>query len=237
MIKYVIILLQLSISIFAIANPPQYYKLTRSQIKGKSSSNVTGGQFFKFIDNLCYETDIKGVGVGNGVLKMNKNYQNQSFSVYTGTCYYGNNVILKVNKERTVINIETENGDVYIYKQTTPPKGVNTCSLIKRRNSGLPINSYTNNGQGNNSYNQNIYNSQGSGNSNSISRQKTKVRRNCAYCNGRGERIQHESVTTFGLNGPKVHCNKCNQSWSYGTVHAHHRCSHCNGTGVYEYEY
>lgn len=86
--------------------------------------------------------------------------------------------------------------------------------------------------------NSNIY-----GNTNSnystddTARQKTKVRKKCAYCSGKGERIQHEYVSKFGLDGPRVYCNICKQSWSYGTVHAHHKCNHCNGTGYYEYDY
>lgn len=56
-------------------------------------------------------------------------------------------------------------------------------------------------------------------------------RRICSYCSGKGETIQHESVATFGLSGPKVQCSKCNKSWSYGTVHAHHTCNHCHGKG------
>ena len=114
-----------------------------------------------------------------------------------------------------------------------PPSNVNTCSLIKRKKNsssstiGTPAFAYPT--QINN--NTNFINDA------NTSRQKTKVRRICAYCSGKGERIQHEYVSTFGLDGPRVHCNICNQSWSYGTVHAHHKCNHCNGTGYYEYEY
>lgn len=69
-------------------------------------------------------------------------------------------------------------------------------------------------------------------------RQKTKVRNDCPYCEN-GERIQHEPgrAATFGIDGPRVYCSKCNQSWSAGTVHAHHRCEYCNGQGYTEYEY
>ena len=97
------------------------------------------------------------------------------------------------------------------------------------------INKYSNdnasNGMGTISGNNNI------STSGSTSTQKTKIRKNCAYCGGKGETIQHESVATFGLSGSRVYCNKCNQSWSHGTVHAHHFCNHCNGTGYKEYEY
>lgn len=67
-------------------------------------------------------------------------------------------------------------------------------------------------------------------------RQKTKVRNDCRYCED-GEIIQHDYVPTFGVDGPRVYCSKCNQSWSPGTVHAHHQCNYCNGRGYTEYEY
>lgn len=71
--------------------------------------------------------------------------------------------------------------------------------------------------------------------SSSSSSSSTTIQKKCPYCNGTGETIQHESVATFGLDGPKTYCAKCNQSWSYGTVHAHHTCGHCNGTGYNTY--
>lgn len=63
--------------------------------------------------------------------------------------------------------------------------------------------------------------------------QKTKS--HCTRCFGKGEYIQHEYVATFGLNGTSVYCNKCNKTWSHGTVHAHHTYNHCKGTGSSEY--
>lgn len=131
------------------------------------------------------------------------------------------------------LNIITPKGDIYAYKKVAPPSNIETCSLIKnQKNSSssfigatisyesAPINNNTN-------YTNNV----------NSSVKKTKVRKKCAYCSGKGEHIQHEYVSTFGLNGPRVYCNICNKSWSYGTVHVHHRCNHCNGTGYYEYEY
>lgn len=61
------------------------------------------------------------------------------------------------------------------------------------------------------------------------------VQKMCPYCSGKGETIQHEYVATFGLDGPSTYCAKCGQSWSHGTVHAHHTCNHCNGTGYITY--
>lgn len=93
----------------------------------------------------------------------------------------------------------------------------------------------SNNNNNNNYYNVNTSNSSPS--NPSTTRQPTKVRKQCAYCSGSGELIQHEYATTFGMDGPNTYCNKCNKSWSYGTIHAHRPCYHCNGTGYYEYEY
>lgn len=74
-----------------------------------------------------------------------------------------------------------------------------------------------------------------SGSSNTT-KQKTTVRNKCPYCTN-GYKIQHESVATYGLDGPSTYCNICNKSWSYGTVHAHHQCNHCKGKGYTEYSY
>lgn len=77
-------------------------------------------------------------------------------------------------------------------------------------------------------------------NSNPISQpqlsQKTVVQNKCPYCKN-GEIIQHEFASTLGVDGPRVYCNKCNQSWNYGTIHTHHQCQHCGGRGYTEYEY
>lgn len=75
---------------------------------------------------------------------------------------------------------------------------------------------------------------EGSGNT-TTTQTRTTTTKKCAYCSGNGETIQHESVATFGLDGPSKYCDICKKSYSYGTVHAHHKCSHCGGSGVREF--
>lgn len=214
----------------------EYYKLSRKVVDGLSITDVSGGQFISFADGKCYESDSEGFSVGHGVLKFRR--MENGNSVYTGGSFWGQSVF-KFNSDKSALNVITTDGNVYIYKRTAVPLGVTTCSLIRTKESnvvipsGIYIPPIQDVGNSNSIYNGN----NGISTSGSSSRQKTKIRKNCAYCNGKGETIQHESVATFGLSGPRVYCNKCNQSWNHGTVHAHHFCNNCNGTGYKEYEY
>ncbi len=207
-----------------------YYKLVKESIDGVLKTDVRGGQFFTFTENACYESDCDGFSVGNG--KSNYNRKENELLIYVGDSYYGQSVIM-VRTDYSKINI-SHNGNIYVYERGTPPLNQKTCSLIRSKQSS----SSSSSGQ----YVPIVQHTMGFDKSNTnydtnTSKQKTKVRKKCPYCSGKGERIQHESVATFGLDGPRVYCSKCNQYWSYGTVHAHHKCSHCNGTGYYEYEY
>ena len=207
-----------------------YYQLTKTKINNIISTQSNGGQFICIYDDFCYDCDKNGKGVNNGQLHLKNR---DKYVTYFGESYFGKNSYYKFNQSFSNLNIITPNGDIYAYKRVIPPLNINTCSLIKHQKSSsssiigtstlsesTPINNNTN-----------------FINDTNTPKQKTRVRKKCAYCSGKGERIQHEYVSTFGLDGPRVHCNICNQSWSYGTVHAHHRCNHCNGTGYYEYEY
>lgn len=219
----------------AVTAQTEYYKLCRKIVDGLSTTNVSGGQFISFADGKCYESDNEGFSVGHGVLKFQR--MENGISVYTGESFWGQSVF-KFNGDKSALNVITTDGDVYIYKLSAVPSGVTTCSLIRTKGSNVVVPSGIYIPPIQNVGNSSVYN--GNNNTSSsghASTQKTKVRKNCAYCGGKGETIQHESVATFGLSGPRVYCNKCNQSWSHGTVHAHHFCNHCNGTGYKEYEY
>ena len=207
-----------------------YYQLTKTKVNGIVSTQNGGGQFVCIYDAFCFDCDKNGKGVGNGQLHLKNRGE---YITYFGESYFGKDSYYKFNRSCSNLNIITPQGDIYAYKRVAPPSDVKTCSLIKRqRNSSSTIietPSLSEPTQTNNNTNPI--------NNTNTSRKKTKVRKRCAYCNGKGERIQHEHVSTFGLDGPRVHCNICNQSWNYGTVHAHHKCNYCNGTGYYEYEY
>lgn len=212
------------------AQTVHYYQLIKTKVNGIVSTQNNGGQFICIYDDFCFDCDKNGKGVDNGQLHLKNKGE---YITYFGESYFGKDSYYKFNHSFSNLNIITSNGDIYAYKRVTPPSNVNTCSLIKsKKNSssstiGAPAFSYPTQ----------IDNNTNFINDANTSRQKTKVRKRCAHCNGKGEWIQHEYVSTFGLDGPHVHCNICNQSWSYGTVHAHHKCNHCNGTGYYEYEY
>lgn len=189
-----------------------------------------GGQFICIYDDFCYDCDKNGKGVNNGQLHLKNKGE---YITYFGESYFGKNSYYKFNQSFSNLNIITPKGDIYAYKRVAPPLNINTCSLIKhQRNSYSSIIEPPTFSESTS-----INNNTNSINKTNNIRQKTKVRKKCAYCNGKGERIQHEYISTFGLDRPRVHCNICNQSWNYGTVHVHHRCNHCNGTGYYEYEY
>lgn len=207
-----------------------YYQLTKTKVNGLVSTQGHGRQFICIYDDFCYDCDKNGKGVGNGQLHLKNKGE---YVVYSGESYFGKNSYYKFSHSFSSLNIITPKGDIYAYKKVAPPSNIETCSLIKnQKNSSSSFIGATT------SYESApINNNTSSTNNANSSVKKTKVRKKCAYCSGKGERIQHEYVSTFGLNGPRVHCNICNKSWSYGTVHVHHRCNHCNGTGYYEYEY
>lgn len=208
-----------------------YYQLTKTKINGIVSDQNNGGQFICIYDGFCYDCDINGNGVGNGQLHLKSRGE---YIVYFGESFFGKSTYYKFDNSFSRLNVITPEGDIYAYKRGTPLADVRTCSLIKKQSgvppSGIvgcpPFSEYGLSG-----------NSESSQCDIGVSEHKNKVRKKCAYCSGRGEMIQHEYVTTFGLDGPRVYCRICNKSWNYGTVHAHHMCTHCKGTGYYEYEY
>lgn len=212
-----------------------YYKLIKKIERGNQYTNMVGGQFITFKGETCFDSDKYGLSVGNGVLTLNKRYNN-TLKNYIGNSYFGN-TIYRFKSDLSVLNIIVSKNLIYVYRRENPPSTQTTSSLIRQKksnktssNQGTYIPIYSERYHSSSNLNTTNDNS-------NTSNPRTKVRKRCAYCSGKGERIQHESVSTFGLSGPRVHCNICNQSWSYGTVHAHHRCNHCNGTGYYEYEY
>lgn len=235
-LRGLIIILVLCCSNVIHAQTTYYYKLTKKIQDGVEYTNTAGGQFVSFINNICYDSDKYGISVGNGQLMLDDDYSNNS-KTYIGNSYFGN-VVYRFKTDMSVLNVIVNKNLIYVYKKTTPADDILTCSLIRKKetNSGIST-SYAQHPMEGTSYNNSHNSTKSTNNSQNTVRQKTKVRKRCAYCSGKGERIQHESVSTFGLDGPRVHCNICNQSWNYGTVHAHHRCNHCNGTGYYEYEY
>ena len=230
------IILVLCYSNIIHAQTTYYYKLTKKIKDGVEYTNTAGGQFVSFINNICYDSDKYGISVGNGQLTLDNEHSNNS-KTYIGNSYFGN-VIYRFKTDMSVLNVIVNKNLIYVYKKTVPADNILTCSLIRKKETTSEIStSYAQNPMVGASYNNSHNDIKTTINSQNTVKQKTKVRKRCTHCNGRGELIQHEYVGTFGNDGPRVHCNICNQSWSFGTVHAHHKCSHCKGTGYCEYEY
>ena len=235
-LKGIFVVSLIFISDFLSGQTTYYYKLAKKIQNGEEFTNTAGGQFISFLDNICYDSDNCGISVGNGQLRLDEQYSNSS-RTYIGNSYFGN-TIYRFKSDLSILNIIVSKNLIYVYKRETPPSTQTTCSLIRQDNSnGISSNQDTYNPVYDGGYD-NSYNGSNTLNDNSsTSKQKTKVRKKCSYCDGKGETIQHEYVSTMGLSGPRVYCNICNKSWNYGTVHAHHRCEHCKGSGYYEYEY
>jgi len=232
----------------ADAQMTQYYRLTRKVVHDVSSTDVSGGQFITFLSDICYESDKSGIGVGHGTLTLNRNYSTDAHKTYMGNSYWGTEAAFKFNSDKSVLNVITDDGDVYVYKKSTPPAGVTTCSLIRRKNSsestsaahaggggyyptapiydnsGMPVSSgMPDNSNGAGSYTGSTTNS---GNP----RQQTS--RQCPYCNGTGRlTFDDTSAPTFGQTPYWKQCNECGRRYLSSTNHYHIQCRHCHGTG------
>ena len=60
----------------------------------------------------------------------------------------------------------------------------------------------------------------------------TTSSRKCHYCNGTGRKAVAQSVATFGLSDPMVHCNECGRDYHRSTGHSHITCGQCGGSGI-----
>ena len=223
--------------LWCIAVPAQnvhYYKLVHTKIDGVDNKNVSGGQFITFVSDICFESNNKGVGVNHGKLTRNDNYSNAQYTTYQGSSYWGSSTTFKFNADKSVLNVILDNGDIFVYKRTSPPAGVTTCSLIRKKQSGggtttggynppivyPPVQQYP---QGQNQQQQ--Y-QQPQTPTQTRTQQQQPTRTKCTYCNGTGE-ITKEDGFSLGL-GTK-YCDKCKKPVSKGHYHA--PCPFCHGKG------
>jgi hypothetical protein len=197
--KICVLIVLLFFSATITAQKTYYYKLTKKVHNGTPSTNVSGGQFITFLSDICYESDIKGIGVGHG--KMNKSRKDSDDNIisYFGGCYYGSESVYRFTKDLSVLNVVTQNGDVYLYKRTTAPANATTCSLIRsRRNS-------SNNNQQAVVVEQPIR-----------QQQPMQTWVECGFCHGSGQchvclgrgrgPMQNGSCLTCGFSGRCTHC-------------------------------
>lgn len=208
------------------AQDVRYYKLTRIQQNGTPNRNVSGGQFITFSGDLCFESNKKGLSIGNGTLKKNKSYSNAQFTTYQGSSYWGNSTTFKFNADKSVLNVVLDNGDIYVYKRATPPAGKATCSLIRKRDGNT---SSSDMGGYNPTYTplppQQVT-TQPSTNSAARYEKRTYP---CTLCHGKGTVPDCDgSIPNFG--GQK-YCSECGKN--VPMCHIHKRCPSCDGKGTY----
>lgn len=223
------------LSVSLTAQETYFFKLSRTVDSDKrSNTNVSGGQFITFIDNICYESDKKGMGVGHGSLILNKSYSSNTFSVYMGKSYWGNKASFKFNSDKSVLNVILDDGTVYVYKRSTPPANVTTCSLIKGKTSSgggappanNPVPAYTPHPP--------INNGSGSAPSKTLKTKEIRYQEDCPVCKGKKTIVQNTYPATFGTNLPDVWCSECGRYFSADVGHTHRQCNHCRGTGKVE---
>ena len=223
-----------------------YYKYTKSIIKGKHDTNVSGGQFITFDGNKCFESDKYGNNVGNGIMAYDAENSKQ-LKTYWGSCYWSKNAHMKFNADKSVMNIETNAGKIYVYKRATAPAGVTTCSHIRkpepsgRGSSGgdgytpsYPLQTYP---QGRYAGGGTAVNPGGGGKIIKQERDKPqKTRHTCPGCNGAGSIIRNDgSVSNYGTSGYKKRCTTCGYEYWSTTFHRHEKCRICNGKGYQDY--
>lgn len=225
------IVLLLSISVNA-QKKTYYYKLTKKSINGATSTNVSGGQFITFMSDICYESTKEGIGVGHGNMTLQKVFSDSNFRTYMGGCYYGSESSYKFTSDLSTLNVITQNGDVYLYKKSTPPSGVTTCSLIRRGS----ISGGTSGGEVVNVPTQPIYNggvyvpTPTTPPTTTSTPTPTPTRRSCSHCHGSGTIVRESSTATYGRDSQR-YCNICGRSYWLSSGHSHVSCPICHGRG------
>ena len=232
--SFIIVLLSF-LTMFIKAQKTSYYKLTRKVKDGVNYSNVSGGQFITFTDNACYESDIKGYSVNNGV--MDYKYSVDGIKTYVGNSYWGSHTVFLFNSDLSGLNVQAPDGFTYVYRIANPPANATTCSLI-RTNSNISSGNVSNyplyqpifiSGSGHNG------GSTCKTNESTTSRpQKTQpIKHDCPLCHGKKTIIrEYGSVPTFGKDTQR-YCNVCGRNYWLSSGHAHITCTQCHGKGYF----
>lgn len=213
----------------------KYYSLQKIIQMNNVDTDCHGGQYVNIKEYICFDSDVEGKSVGNGQLYLDKTESNSSEIVYVGNSYHGNARYI-FNKDFSTLKVEINPHYIYEYKQTTPPSGTLTCSLIKTSNSGdssadnvfVPNISFDFSRNPVGGYND-VHNNL---NSESTSTHQPYRKFKCAYCkNGRIEKNDN-APASFGQNKPRRRCNECGTTYDPTVViHYHIQCGHCGGSG------
>lgn len=222
------------------------------------NTNVSGGQFITFDGKRCFESDKYGNNVGNGLMVYDTE-NSQQIETYCGTCYWSKNAYMKFNVDKSLMNIETNTGKIYVYKRLQAPANVTTCSLIREPDSQsggssgggiryVPVNPSqptfpqegyngggTLNNGGNGGYSGNSRRTGGT-TSRTEPDKPQKTRHTCSFCNGTGKWERNDgSIPLYGGTNYKVRCNVCGYEHYRSTNHRHVTCPQCHGRGYKEY--
>lgn len=232
LLSFILILYNLDGAI-AYSQVVSYYKLTKKIENGVEQLNQRGGQFITFIDNLCYESDLKGIGVGHGVLKINSNYGTK-YKTYIGDSYWGNDAIFRFSNDLSILNVFANNDVVYVYKRVIAPKDALTCSLIRKNtqnNKGCINNSQPSiTQQGENTI---VINNTTNVNTSTTIESNTSKKVKCRWCKGTGRiTVDDNAPSNLGHTRISYRCNECGK-WINPNVflHYHKQCIHCHGSG------
>lgn len=211
-----------------------YYKLTKKIEAGNVYTNTAGGQFITFLGNTCYESDKDGISVGNGKLKFEKDFSNKLL-IYLGSSYFGNNVKFKFTQDRNLLNVETVDGRIYVYKKQPAPSSVTTCSLIRKKGSSgsgsgyIPINpvtSYDGTYSGTGTTTTPIQNE-------NTTNKRQQIKYTCSLCHGKRRIVKDTYPALYGTKDYQVRCNECGGYFLRSTGHTHITCPQCHGKGYF----
>ena len=210
-----------------------YYRLSKEIIEGETNTEVSGGQFITITEYYCYDSDFAGKNIGNGVLYLDSN-SSQKLNIFVGNCYYGN-AIYKFSSDYSILNIEINSSLIYVYKRSSPPSGVKTSSLIKKKegsSGGTVMVPYTPPSQG--------YGPPPAvlgGNSSQPEKQvrEIKTRETCSRCGGKGRIVYNTYPPMFGAQDHPVRCSECGETHLRSVGHSHITCPDCNGRGYKEH--
>lgn len=231
--KILFLLSVLLVAVDSFSQRTEFYKLIKVVKDGKVNTNVVGGQFITFTKTICYESDINGFSVEHGRLEYK--YSENGKKVYVGGSYWGSHSVFIFKNDLSALNVQTDDGAIYVYKLRTAPASATTCSLIRKKqqnNYGIPYYApLPNNGNyvGNDEKTKRGYaNSQ----TTKASRQQS-MRHVCPRCNGQKRIVIETFPALYGTADYMIRCNECGGSFLRSTGHAHVSCPQCHGKGYF----
>lgn len=238
------IILILSFIYFSIsqAQTTYYYVLTRQIVNGQSSKNVTGGQFVSFTKgdqgrSVCYESNKQGYQVNNSILKYDS--YKDGIVTYRGFAYWGNNTYFSFNSDKSVMNVTTPSGDTYIYKRSTAPANVTTCSLIRNRtiSGGSSVTVAPSYG-GNSSYTPQHNGNGSSSTSNYGPRKRVEYYADCSFCHGTGrcKTCSGNGYYPYSFGSGYINCPNCKNPGN-NSRRGNGVCAHCQNGKVKKHRY